>query len=558
MPVDRLSGFNMGVSMKVAAQCVATVPITLSGSQNIDGITVGSNSERVLVTAQPNPVDNGVWIANSSSWIRATDCDGARDILPGSLVYVDRGNAFARSMWVFNSSSPASEVIVGRDPLTIVKTIQLFAVTPWVIDNWFNVTSSGMGLERLGGLSSTMLPSELGFNAKTYGAVGDGLTDDTDAMQEAVTAANGDTLFVPAGRYILSDRIVSTGQISIEGSGKAKSEFRWTSDAPAAGLAIYLSSHTECARVSNLSLTTLSSRSTDTALYISATAAIEIGSSFTYSLGFYDRALVESVQISGAAGADSFDYFHDGWGVGINLRNCNNATIRDSNVTGRAETPWAGSTGLVGVLLDGSPSDIYENGHPNAVVCTNNNVNFNDFGWVVDDYEGVYLTNNQTVACNVGFIVSGSSDSMHPQANIINNHFNCRDLGVVIRNQVDCNISDNLIYQIQGSTAYAGIDIDPNAFSYNIGRNVLTSVSSVSDSMNAIVIYGNNGVTSNNVFRQGFNNPIAVGILGGPGSHNNIGRDNLFMGAAGLAGSSGIANLGAASNVFSVTMSSNL
>lgn len=559
MPVDRLSGFNMGVSMKVACQCVATTPLTLSGSQTIDGVPVGSNAERVLVTSQPDPVDNGIWVANSSSWVRAADCDGARDLLPGSLVYVDRGNFNPRTFWVFNSSSPAASIIPGRDPLNIVQSIKIFAVTPWVIDNWFNVNSSAEGLARLGGISivtsSTSPTPTIGYNARAFGCAGDGITNDTSNMQAAMTAAAGDRLFIPAGRYLLEDRI-TCGSINIEGAGKAETELRWASGIPAAGLGIYLSSHTQAARVADLSLTTLSSASTDTALYISATNTIEIGSSFTTSPGTYDRALVENVQIQGGEGTDSFNYFQDGWGIGITLVNCNNASIRDCNVTGRAETPWSGSTGIVGVLLCGSPFGQYENGHPNAITCSNNNVWFCDFGWYVDNYEGFYMTGgNNTVACNIGSNITGSSIFLHPQANIINNHFNCRDDGISISNQTDVNISENLIFQIQNSNAYNGVNIHSTEnLSYNISNNIFSAASTSSGSMNGIFTMGHQGVMSNNIFRQYFNS-ISAGIITDSAAYQNIGRDNLFMGPAAAAG---MVNLGAASNVVSVTMSSDL
>ncbi|WP_426153562.1 glycosyl hydrolase family 28-related protein, partial [Pseudomonas sp. DC3000-4b1] len=45
------------------------------------------------------------------------------------------------------------------------------------------------------------------FNVKDFGAVGDGVTDDTAAMQKAIdaaSAAGGGTVFVPSGTYIVS------------------------------------------------------------------------------------------------------------------------------------------------------------------------------------------------------------------------------------------------------------------------------------------------------------------------------------------------------------------
>ena len=41
------------------------------------------------------------------------------------------------------------------------------------------------------------------INVKDYGAVGDGFTDDTDALQEALSAGGGKEVFFPKGRYLV-------------------------------------------------------------------------------------------------------------------------------------------------------------------------------------------------------------------------------------------------------------------------------------------------------------------------------------------------------------------
>lgn len=60
-------------------------------------------------------------------------------------------------------------------------------------------------------------------NPRDYGAVGDGVADDTTAMQTALTNAAGSMLYIPAGTYMIStvltyDTTVS-GKIRIEGDG---------------------------------------------------------------------------------------------------------------------------------------------------------------------------------------------------------------------------------------------------------------------------------------------------------------------------------------------------
>lgn len=54
-----------------------------------------------------------------------------------------------------------------------------------------------------------------------YGATGNGVTDDTTAVQAAITAlqTGGGTLFVPAGTYLLSSALTCTGTVNILGAG---------------------------------------------------------------------------------------------------------------------------------------------------------------------------------------------------------------------------------------------------------------------------------------------------------------------------------------------------
>lgn len=59
-------------------------------------------------------------------------------------------------------------------------------------------------------------------NVKDYGAVGDGVTDDKTAIQDAVNAAAGKTLYIPDGTYYVSDPgiTISSSNITIQGGNQ--------------------------------------------------------------------------------------------------------------------------------------------------------------------------------------------------------------------------------------------------------------------------------------------------------------------------------------------------
>ena len=55
-------------------------------------------------------------------------------------------------------------------------------------------------------------------NVKDYGAVGDGETDDTDAIQAAIDAINVGTVYLPEGVFLV-EKIVSKANVTIQGCG---------------------------------------------------------------------------------------------------------------------------------------------------------------------------------------------------------------------------------------------------------------------------------------------------------------------------------------------------
>lgn len=82
--------FNKAVfSLAVKAPCVtvSTANLNLSGEQTVNTVSVVAD-DRVLVAAQTDPIENGIYDASTSAWIRALDFDGNRDVTNGTLVIV--------------------------------------------------------------------------------------------------------------------------------------------------------------------------------------------------------------------------------------------------------------------------------------------------------------------------------------------------------------------------------------------------------------------------------------------------------------------------------------
>ena len=80
-----------GAFWKDACEVATTAPITLSGTQTIDGVAL-SGGERVLVKDQTAKDENGIYVCASGAWARATDMDAA-DEFPSAAVFIKQGTA---------------------------------------------------------------------------------------------------------------------------------------------------------------------------------------------------------------------------------------------------------------------------------------------------------------------------------------------------------------------------------------------------------------------------------------------------------------------------------
>ncbi|MDX5368170.1 MAG: hypothetical protein LPL29_02235 [Alphaproteobacteria bacterium] len=87
-----------GINATSSCRVKTTANVTLSGLQTIDGIAL-SNGERVLVTEQSTPSQNGVYIAGTGAWTRASDAD-AWDEMIAMFVFIEEGNTYADTSWL--------------------------------------------------------------------------------------------------------------------------------------------------------------------------------------------------------------------------------------------------------------------------------------------------------------------------------------------------------------------------------------------------------------------------------------------------------------------------
>lgn len=110
---------NTGYKQAVRAVADSNISVNGSAPNTVDGVTLSSGN-RILVTAQTNPIDNGLYQvqtvgnAGNGTWVRTTDADETGEIEAGMLVMVTEGTVYADSLWKLTTNNP---IIIGTTAL---------------------------------------------------------------------------------------------------------------------------------------------------------------------------------------------------------------------------------------------------------------------------------------------------------------------------------------------------------------------------------------------------------------------------------------------------------
>jgi len=82
----------------------------LTGEVSMDGVT--TSSSRVLLTAQTDASENGIYVTGAGAWARAADADASSDFEFAKSVAVTAGTAGAGLTWYYTG---ADSPTVGTD-----------------------------------------------------------------------------------------------------------------------------------------------------------------------------------------------------------------------------------------------------------------------------------------------------------------------------------------------------------------------------------------------------------------------------------------------------------
>lgn len=319
---------------------------------------------------------------------------------------------------------------------------------------------------------------------KDFGAVGNGIADDTIAIQNALNwaSSNGITLYIPAGIYRLftavgigsSSSYISKG-MRIVGAGKGTTYFRWDASSSSAGMYFYMNDQTYSLQISDMSVQTYRQG-----------VGVAIAAFWPDASGVSSPAAhIVNVEIGAPLGVQGWFQY------GIELRNAYMSTIDNVVIRGTgAGTPNRRDM-LRGISLSGTSTD---------VKIINTHIYFAFRGIHLQDFsEGANIAHCYIIWVTEG--ITGLDGSSAPGFFCSNSHIYAFGHGIFLVGRPQAMISNNLIYQDPTASVptFTGIAIGTNSTHAAVSGNLVYAGSSGTPSRAAIqidapncTVWGNN------------------------------------------------------------------
>lgn len=225
--IDR-EGFlaNIFLARKGPCRVATTASITLSGEQTIDGVSVVAD-DRVLVKDQTDSL-NAIYVCKTGAWELAQDFDQRGHVTQGTQVFVISGTTNAQTEWYVTTTG---RPVPGREAIAFsqLSASEISGLTPTngyaIIGNGTTWTSAGF-LQAGTGASTRTWQTKVRdiVDARDFGLTADGSTDDTSALQAAITyvggTLNGGVVELPAGTIKITSGITNPySNVLVRGRG---------------------------------------------------------------------------------------------------------------------------------------------------------------------------------------------------------------------------------------------------------------------------------------------------------------------------------------------------
>lgn len=271
------------------------------------------------------------------------------------------------------------------------------------------------------------------LNVRQHGAVGDGVTDDTEAIQSALLGAQQagrGCVRVPAGRYRLTDQLrVSRCDVALVGDGRGISELVWDH---AGGLSFDFDRYNQRLTVSGLSLLAATPR-----------AGVALRAAWPTPPTAHDAMQEPHITDVHIGPVDEHAHY---WDKGVEITNGRGLKLSRFYIHGMSDT--VGMTH--GVHLLGST----------VIVSITSGAVYSAREGIVaeEEAEGIYVSHVEVVYAETGFRFAGAAGS-----SITGCHTNTSGCGIKIVGHNDMAIVGNLLYRL-GDGGYSGIRLEDSPF----------------------------------------------------------------------------------------------
>jgi len=333
-------------------------------------------------------------------------------------------------------------------------------------------------------------------NVRSYGAIGDGTTDDTAACQAALTAAANRALFFPPGRYrITSTLLLANAAVHIFGAGINRTELRFSGAVN--GIQITSNHSKQHHLIHGLTISTTATGNTALTLDYSG-QIVDVGGGQYHTMDrVQPRFLVRDVMICGAGIVDSGNATLNGWANGILSIGALYGTVRSCTLIGKSASAYAGVTSSTGLLFVGNPATgNFWNGRTcvfTVLACT---ATYWERGLYAVNSEGIFLRNSRISACRVAADVLSQTDN-HPHFACSNNYLEGSERGILVEGQFENIICRNYIYTNSGTSGAVGLETSIGTVSTIVRRNIFRTIGA---SPYGAVMHGDFGILEDNVF----------------------------------------------------------
>ena len=298
------------------------------------------------------------------------------------------------------------------------------------------------------------------YNAKSYGAIGDGITDDTVNIQKTITAAAvlSGTVFLPAGTYLISNNLLLQSNVNIAGDSQETVTILCSQSSQYHVL--FATSKT------NISISGLTING-------NANGSSPLGGASAVNLVSCSQITVNNVTA------------HDVFDSGVWGENCNNVLVTNSTFTNCGRSYSAENDGIAFVYLTSNitiADCLVNNGYHKGIALAGLGHSTSNFM-----VTGCTVTNCSTVAQDGGGIyISGSGGGQGPDIYSTN---------IVVTNNVCSGNYSNIVINITDGFSVSGNTTTDSSGSGSININSAQNGAVVANTCNrnggiGIYVYG--------------------------------------------------------------------